>query len=95
MTCDTCLIVLTKVCLPPATEASTAAPEEDVMKAVFYEDDVLYYGCGYKKNFDDEDEDEDTTSSKTKNAASSLSIYHWSSLYLMPPVFFYLPEFVI
>ena len=49
MTCDTCLIVLTKVCLPPATEASTAAPEEEAMKVVFYEDDVSYYGCGSKK----------------------------------------------
>ena len=49
MTCDTCIIVFTKVCLPPATEASTAAPEEEAVKVVFYEDDVSYYGCGSKK----------------------------------------------
>ena len=58
---------------------------------------MMYYimVAGPKNDDVDEDEDEDTTSSKTKNAASSLSIYHWSSLCLMPPVFFYLPEFVI
>ena len=55
---------------------------------------MCYIMVAVPKIFDDDEDDEDTTCSKTKNAASSLPTYHWSSLCLMPPVFFYLPEFL-